>query len=228
MKVVTIKQGGRDWHDWRGKGLGASDSPAVMGESPWTSRFQLWGEKCGLLTKPPFSPWQQAAVDRGVKLEPEARDWYQNFTGKICQPLAGEHDTHTFVRASFDGITDDLKHFIEIKCPGKEAHEQALKGQVPSYYWPQIQHQYLVSGAATMDYVSYRDGEGVIVPVQPDLAYQSKLLAELRKFWDCIQTLTPPELSRTEFRQLLDKAKKDLEQANNAVAMLERAWRAVA
>jgi putative phage-type endonuclease len=222
LKVVTIKQGGKDWHQWRGKGIGASDAPAIMGESPWTSRFQLWGEKCGVLERPPFNAWQQAAVDKGVKLEPEARAWYEKRLGKKCPAIAGEHDTHSFIRASFDGMTEDLKHFIEIKCPGKDAHYQALGGRVPHYYMPQIQHQFLVSGCKTMDYVSYRDGVGVVVPVKPNLDYQTVLVTELTYFWNCVQNVTPPTLTNSEVRQLFTEVGKSVDKAVKSVSLFQK------
>ena len=45
---VEFKQNTEEWRNWRSKKLGASDAPAVMGKSEWTTAYQLWEEKTGL------------------------------------------------------------------------------------------------------------------------------------------------------------------------------------
>ncbi|MGB0890393.1 MAG: YqaJ viral recombinase family protein, partial [Solirubrobacterales bacterium] len=37
------------WLDGRGKGLGGSDIPVILGLSPWKAAFELWGEKSGVI-----------------------------------------------------------------------------------------------------------------------------------------------------------------------------------
>lgn len=217
MKIVTIQQNTRVWHDWRGKGLGASDAPAVMGESPYQTVFGLWGEKTGIVPRTEPNAFAVAAMKRGQELEPEARDLYERLTGRVTGPLAAEHDEYSFIRASFDGIeapNTSQCHFVEIKCPGQVAHEEAKAGKVPDYYYSQVQQQFLVSGAKTGDYFSYRPGDStphVILPVKPDPLYQKRLLVALIDFWKLVQTQTPPEVGRAEFVKTLRQVVKDID-----------------
>jgi putative phage-type endonuclease len=213
VKLVTVKQNSRQWHDWRGKGLGASDAPAIMGESPYQSAFTLWGDKTGLIPREEPNAFAVAAMKRGQDLEPVARELYEKRSGRVLEVLAAEHDQYEFVRASFDGIEVGTNHFVEIKCPGQAAHDEAKAGRVPAYYYPQVQQQFLVSGAQSADYVSYRPGdetELVIIPIKPDGAYVNLLLVRLIQFWKYVQDKTPPPTERSEFLKVLQRALKDL------------------
>lgn len=40
-----------DWHEQRGTGYGGSDVAAICGCSPWTTRYQLWAERTGLVPR---------------------------------------------------------------------------------------------------------------------------------------------------------------------------------
>ncbi|MFE5334159.1 lambda-exonuclease family protein, partial [Embleya sp. NPDC056575] len=44
----TFTDGSPEWHAARAQGLGGSDIAAVLGLSPWDSRFSLWHEKRGM------------------------------------------------------------------------------------------------------------------------------------------------------------------------------------
>jgi putative phage-type endonuclease len=229
MKVVSLKQNSKTWYDWRGKGLGASDAPIVMGDSPWSSPFQLWGEKTGLLPKREANAFAIAAMRRGQDMEPEAREAYRKLTGIDTQPIAMEHDVHTFLRASLDGIDKTLTHFVEIKCPGQEAHDKAKKGRIPPYYYAQVQQQFLVSGCTSADYFSYRPGDEkpeVVVPLKPDPTYQAKLLERMTAFWQLVMSKTSPKTTHKEvagYGEAVEKAKAAVVAAEKAFELAKQA-----
>ena len=151
MKTVDLTQNSKDWFAWRKKGLGASDAPIVMNDSPWTSRFMLWAMKTDLLQAPEPEIYSAVAMRRGHDLEPIARAAYMKQTGILMTPITGIHDEHEFIRASLDGFNEDESKILEIKCPSKADHAQAKKGKTPSKYHAQLQHQYLVTGAKSLD-----------------------------------------------------------------------------
>jgi putative phage-type endonuclease len=229
MKHVAMKQNTKLWYDWRGKGLGASDAPIIMGDSPWSSPFQLWGEKTGLLPKREANAFAIAAMRRGQDMEPEARAAYEKLTGLVTQPLAGEHEVHTFLRASLDGIDPTLTHFVEIKCPGQEAHDKAKKGQIPPYYYAQVQQQFLVTGCTSGDYFSYRPGDDkpeVIVPLSPNPGYQARLLAQMTAFWQLVISKTSPKTTHKEvagYEEAVEKAKAAVVAAEKAFELAKQA-----
>lgn len=215
--VVAIKQNTKQWSAWRDKGLGASDAPVVMDASPWTTSFQLWGYKTGILIRPAPNQFQEAAMKRGHDLEPLARDRYEAKVGKKFPATSFQHHKYEYLRASLDGYCESINKNLEIKCPGKVDHAKAVKGEVPEKYMPQLQMQMLVSGAESSDYFSWdgKDSEALITVV-PDRAYQEKLLTKMVEFWVCVNTYTPPSLSMEEacvligllLRERLNKAKQ--------------------
>ena len=56
------KFGREQWLEERRKGLGGSDSPVVLGQSPFRDVHDLWRDKKGLLPDEEPSPVQRAMV----------------------------------------------------------------------------------------------------------------------------------------------------------------------
>lgn len=221
MKVIGIKQGSRDWLDWRGKGLGASDAPAIMGISPWSTPFQLWLEKTGLGERMPSNEFAVAAMRRGNDLEPVARKLVEAELGLFFPALAATHDVHEFIRASFDGYHEETNTLLEIKCPSKVDHAEALKGRVPKKYFPQLQHQFLVSGAKTCIYASYDGKESLaLVTVYPDSIYIGRLTQALVSFWGNVNRMEAPVATDKDVKAIVDNVNKSLEILQKAIKNL--------
>lgn len=188
------------WHAWRAKGIGASEAPTVMGVSPWMTRLQLWEIKTGR-RKPFEGNW---ATRRGNDKEAKARATYELKYNVDMAPTLVEHSTYPFIRASLDGYNKDLNRILEIKYPGRADHEKAAKGEVPEKYYPQIQHQFLATGAKDAHYWSFDGESGHLVVVEPDHEYCGKLLSELIRFWDLIQKDIAPEACDKDFEVIAD------------------------
>ncbi len=126
MKIISVKQNGKEWREWRGRGLGASDAAAIMGVSPYCTTFELWLAMTGIRAREPFNEYAIVAMKRGVELEPKARALFEQKMGKKFPAESAEHDEYDFIRASFDGYCQELNALVEIKCPGKVDHATAL------------------------------------------------------------------------------------------------------
>jgi putative phage-type endonuclease len=187
-KGWDIEQRTKSWEEWRLEGLGSSDAAVVMGVSPWKTRYELWEEKTGA-KKSEISNWAQ---QRGTQMEPEARANYELLNDMDLPAHLVEHKVYPFMRASLDGYNAEKNFALEIKCPGKKDHEDALNGRVPEKYWPQVQHILAITGGE-LDYYSYSNKRGVAVRVRPDLEYIKKLIEEETKFWNLVVSRTPPE-----------------------------------
>lgn len=220
MKIVDLKQNSRDWYEWRKQGIGASEAPAVMGVSPWSTPFQLWAKKTGKWEEPPPNEFAAAAMRRGNELEPVVRDMF-NARGVAYNPLSASHDTHLFIRASLDGWNEETKTFIEIKCPNKKDHSGAVAGKVPEKYFPQLQQQFLVTGAQKAFYVSWdgRSAELAMVPVFPDQVYQEKLLGALKAFWGYMSLDVPPPSSPEDLEVVASILADATKRLNSAVSL---------
>lgn len=223
MTIVNIPQKGKDWLDWRGKGLGASDAAAVLGISPWTSPFELWCYKTELCRPPDFHPNAIAAMNRGTELEPVARALAsKQLDIDFSNTPSGEHDVHSFIRASLDGLSPDGKVLLEIKCPGKVDHAMAMQGKVPPKYYAQIQQQFLVSGAERGYYFSW-DGssdKGVAIEVFPNAEYIAILLTSLQAFWSRVEMRMPPTPTAKDLARCVDRLTTDIARVQNSINTL--------
>lgn len=186
VKLVNLKQGSKEWHKWRKAGVGASESAAILGINPWESREGLLESK---------TSGKEAADDnvntrRGKRLESTAREMYERMMGWKMRPVCALHDTHDFIRASLDGLREDGKLLLEIKCPTARWHEASIEA-VPDWYKCQVQHQILVTGATKAHFVSYckthKAHPFVLKTIEADPEFQSILLGELIRFWGDVE-----------------------------------------
>lgn len=187
------KQGSQAWLEFRGKGIGSSDIAAILGVSAFSNVYDKWLEKTDQIPeeKKFKGNW---ATERGSRLEPIAREMYEKKVGAKFPDAIMVHPQYDFMRVSFDGKNDELKKVIEIKCPGRVAHQKALLGEIPESYWPQVQWQLMISGYDDLDYVSW-DGESeelAIVPVKANKKFHEHMIERAIWFWDLVKTRTPP------------------------------------
>jgi len=194
--IVNLVQGSREWHDHRRRYRNASETPAVLGVSPWLTAYQLWQQKLGLIT-----PEVNAAMLKGTELEPAARAAYEARTGLVMQPLVlvdGEYS------ASLDGLTLGGERIVEIKCPYRGQASslwQAVEaGELPEHYRWQVQHQLMVTGAEVADVFVFDGTDGLLLPVTPDPASW----AQVRSAWDAfaafVEKAEPPPLTELDVR----------------------------
>lgn len=64
--IGTFRPGSQEWHDARAEGVGGSEVGAILGLSPWESRFSLWHRKRGLIGPVEETP----EMEWGTRLEP--------------------------------------------------------------------------------------------------------------------------------------------------------------
>lgn len=190
-----------EWLEWRRQGIGSSDAASIMGVSPWATPFQTWKDKVFGSTKE--DNW---AMKRGRDTEEEARQWFTKQTGLDVKPCNVVNSVHSWLRASFDGLTECRSYAVEIKVPGKKDHSTASMQKIPVKYVPQIQHQFLVEPKIIIDfYVSYNwaKRDGIIIEQARDNAYIDELLFPKEQwFWDLVLTKTPPPLTSRDHEDI--------------------------
>jgi putative phage-type endonuclease len=143
-RIERLHQNTAEWHHWRMQGIGASDAPVIMGETPFKTPRILWSIKTGRRREEPAGP----AALRGRRLESFARRAYESQTGIQMEPLCQVHEEFEWMRASLDGVSFDGSMLLEVKCPlNLRDHASVQEGRVPSQYHAQLQHQLEVSGA---------------------------------------------------------------------------------
>ncbi|NCC62253.1 MAG: hypothetical protein EOM12_15240 [Verrucomicrobiae bacterium] len=202
--IIELEQGTMEWLGWRHRGIGASDAPTVMGENPWKSSARLLQEKRSRVrqTRP------NAAMQRGTLLEPKARVAYECETGSHVHPVCLQSSQYSWMRASLDGLSGDGKTIVEIKC-GKSAYKSAdISGEVPSYYYGQLQHILAVTGNDWIDFWAWWPKcKPVLIPVPRDERYITKLIEAEQIFWEQVAKGYPRKRSPKAEKQAAVKDK---------------------
>lgn len=199
--IINLVQGSPAWLEHRRGLRNASETPAVLGVSPWMTPYQLWLLKTGRV-----EPEVNEAMRRGTALEPAARAAYEAHTGLVMQPLVLQDGLYS---ASLDGMTLAGDLIVEIKVPyrgqGSTLWQQAEGGEVPSYYAAQIQHQLMVSGAEVAHLWVYDGQQGLLREVRPDAVMHERIRAAWDGFAVFLDGDTPPPLTDADSRQRDDE-----------------------
>lgn len=197
MQLVNVIQGTEAWLRFRRVHISASESGSIMGCNPYKSIIDLYEEKIFQ-----FEQDDNPYMLRGRRLEPIALEEFEKETGLTMYPTVVKHDTINWMAASLDGMTINRDAIVEIKCNGKTNHDLAVKGKIPKYHLCQIQHQLACTGLDFAYLFSFDGTKGIILEVKRDQEFIEKMIEKELEFWNCLQTLTPPEnTTRTRRRK---------------------------
>lgn len=195
-----MEQRSAEWHAFRRSGIGASDCPAIMNESPWKTAHDIWLSKVGLGE----DQFMTTAMQKGIDLEPLALEWLEREHKISFKPIVMKHKTISYMYASLDGYNEQLNFIVEIKCPGSKVHEMAKDGIIPKHYVGQLQHQMCVADVQEMWYFSFDGHTGYIVKVERDEEYIGNMLEKQKVFWQYVENFIEPELSEKDYEYRTD------------------------
>lgn len=195
--MSALIQQTEEWLEFRKNKVGGSDAPIIMEVSPWKTPYQLWQEKCGIIS----GNFETSAMRRGKELESRARESFVRQIGKEFEPNVKIHPNRDWQIASLDGITSNHDLIVEIKCPGYEDHHFAdATKMVPEKYYPQLQHQMEVTGLNMAYYFSYiDDSNNIILEIERDDKYIEKMIKKEERFYQCIRNFIAPELTDKDY-----------------------------
>lgn len=182
-------QGSEAWLKHRKKHIGASDVPAILGYSPYQTAFNIWEQKTSKFT----AGYKEAtwAQKRGTDAEPKIRELYTRKTGLEANPKVLTYDKWDTLIASLDGLTP-CNRVVEIKYPSTTVYESCTKGQIPIYYYYQVQAQMLVSGSSICDFVCYNGKDISILPIPAREGDHRFILEKCMQFWDTVTSRKSP------------------------------------
>ena len=184
MKVIDCVQGTPEWIAARCGVPSASNFDMIITGKGEPSKqrikylYRLAGET---ITKIPEETYQNAAMQRGIEMESEARQLYELISGESVQEV-GFCLAEGF-GASPDGVVGD-KGLLEIKCPTMAVHVgYLLDNSLPSEYFQQTQGQLLATGREWVDFFSYYPGlKPLLIRVYRDEKFIKALKIELELF----------------------------------------------
>lgn len=206
MRTVKVEQGSNEWHAWRATRRMASESPALLGLSPWSPRtpLQLFEVKSGLTVIE-----QTPAMLHGIVHESRAREQYE-WDHDCLMPACVVEDGDGEYGASLDGRREDGRRILEVKCPVQGSRSdlwaEAFIKRVPTHYEAQVQHQIMLSGAEACDFLVYAaDIDSYqLVSIEPDPATQLAIRFAWDAFWPFYSSRTPPEPIEGDYIERFD------------------------
>ncbi len=159
MKVLDCEQRSVAWVSARlgmltASSLGDAFATTKSGFSASRRNLKLRIVLERLTGKSQESGYTNAAMERGILLEPEARAAYEAESGLLVDTVGFIQHDELLTGASPDGLIGD-DGGIEIKCPGAAAHLDYVRGETPSDYRLQIAHSLWLTGRAWWDFASY-------------------------------------------------------------------------
>lgn len=198
-----------DWHNWRKTGIGSSDAPVIMGVSRFKDYDTLLLEKAGLKEREKVSNF---AIERGNRIEPLVRKLYENIMGIEFPAVSCQSIEQEYLKSSLDGLDSMTKSLmIEIKLlttaalgkrnektPGYQKWlDVKNNNKIPEDYYPQLQHQMMVTGLPACVFIGLRETRGfepkeedlAITTVQRDDSYIATLKYKSMVFWKEVQKL---------------------------------------
>ena len=181
--------------------IGGSDAAAILGVSPWQTRYQLWAKKTGLIQEV-VDPAKEKIFARGKRLEPVILQMFEDESGlRVDYRNRRFRDSeYPFLAAEIDGETGNENIDAKSAQPfARHLWGEPGSDEIPIYYAAQFMHGLMVTGrdvchvAAMIGLDDFR-----IFKIQRD----DELIAMIREreveFWGMVQNQTPPEIETAE------------------------------
>lgn len=160
--IVDVPQRSPEWYAARAGRATGSRAAAVLakiksGEAATRRDYKLQLAVERLVGKPQESGFINAEMQRGIDLEPAAREAYEIETGEIVRSVGFFSMVEHLAGCSPDGLIDG--GLVGFKCPKSTTHVEYVKcNRVPPEYVPQVTHElWVASEAEFYDFVSYDD-----------------------------------------------------------------------
>lgn len=187
MKIANLIQRGDGWHEWRQKGVTATDAVVIVGRSPYKTPWRLWAEKTGFAIPEDLS--NNPNVQRGVEFEDLARMAVELKWGDILLPVCVESSENPLLRASLDGL-NSAGEPVELKCPSADVWSEVLRlgerSEAYQLYYPQVQHQINVTKASRGWLVFFYEGDLKLFEIAPDHGLILEIEAKAKVFWEAV------------------------------------------
>lgn len=186
------------WREIRSRHVGASESAALFGLSPWVTPWQIWHIKVGNL--PAADLDGDAAVQQGVHFEPAVASYAQAKFGITLRKVRRyiTDDTTAGMGASLDYEQIGTGSLIptEIKWSvqwGAWDWEGDVITQAPEHYLLQCQHQMACMGAAQANLYAFVGGDLKRLTVERNEIIVGAIRQRVRAFWESIAAGQEPE-----------------------------------
>jgi putative phage-type endonuclease len=193
MEIYNCIQGSEEWYQLRrGKFTASLMSKLLMGWTTQGYKDAIYKVAMERLTGVKTEGYSNAAMQRGIELEPMARQAYEVETLTLVEEC-GFIVVDEWLGCSPDGLVGDVG-MIQIKCPAYNTHiGYIINDEVPKDYYVQMQTEMYVSGRRWNDFVSFH----------PDLPmYVKRVIADEAMFKKIEEEI---EFAKQKVEQIIKK-----------------------
>jgi len=165
---------------FRRTGIGASESPCLIGVSPFGNEISVWCEKVGIEIREATDE-----MELGLLLEDGARKLYEKKTGFETAHFGSiRHAKYPWMVATPDLAVFGQRRLGQIKIVGHWMAHHWTEG-VPDYVEVQVQHEMEVADADVCDVIAIIGGTDFrIFEVERDRELGADLVEVCRSFWE--------------------------------------------
>lgn len=199
MKILNLVQGSPEWHAHRATHFNASDAPAMMGCSPYSTRDELLYRLHTGIVDAEIDAGTAKRFANGHRAEALARPLAEKIIGEELAPLVGVSGKFS---ASFDGLTMMGDTAWEHKLLGQQLSytpwDQGNGDHLPLHYRAQLEHQLMVSGAERVLFMASKwADDGTLLEERhcwyaPDPELRQKIVAGWDQFAADLAAYVPP------------------------------------
>ena len=186
-----IEQGTAEWSKLRRGKLTASRMGKLVTPKTMKPSAQMADLACELIADTYMfgaeawvrTDYQSAAMDYGLRMESEARAWFEMETGLEVRQVGFCESDDGRMGASPDGLIDPDSG-LELKCPELKGHIRYLiDGTMPAEYRGQVHGSMIVTGRSSWHFMSYGGPvRPLLIEVKRD-EYTEALESAMQSFW---------------------------------------------
>jgi len=186
-----MQQGTQEWLERRRQSIGSSDTPVILGLSPYShpTIAELIKEKRGE-AQPRKNEW---VLQKGHEIEAKVRAKFELTSDGEFPPAFMENGIY---HASLDGFNSKIGMPIEIKYVGAKN-----VNNIPAHHYAQLMHLMYVSKTDKILFIRSNDGINTFETfVEFNPWFWKKAMPELERFWKRVKTIPRTSNKKYHFR----------------------------
>lgn len=186
-----------DWLKARRNGIGGSDAAAIIGCNDFSSPYEVWLDKMGMLD--PKEP--NEAMRQGTELEGYVAWRFSDKTGKKVRRRPGifMNPDYPFALATIDRWVLGENAGLECKTTNAMNLSKFRDGEFPANYYVQCMHYMAVTGADKWYLAVLVQGKDFLTfEFERDEEMIADLMEAERDLWDHVVSGIPPETDGTD------------------------------
>lgn len=195
------------WSSSRVHRIGCSETSAALGMNPYCTAFKLWATKCELLPPEDLASMREAVLWGSLLERPVMEEFGRRTGRKIvphdqCDVLI--HPQYDFWGATLDGLQYEDSRGpepgdLQIKTTSHWMADEWEDGNIPLHVQIQIQSELAVTGMEWGSVACLLGGQRLVYrDMQRYDAFIAAMIPHLEKFWECVETKTPPAIDGSE------------------------------